>query len=282
MIKLKLPLQLTALTLATLSSIIALSPAKANTFEETPVEQSQFVAVAQPFGENKYNLIVIEQIPNKQTCWSETGSNPVSVDILLLNFDFSGHCRRSTDANGYSIRFNGEDFGLNYILSLVERNGELQLIGMNRTDPRQPEIVVGTSRGMANSPVKIQLNPGWRFTKRTYQNQILGHVYFSYTDGQAAIDAPGTTPTMNQNTPDPNNLDTIPQGTVQDFVAPGSNIDVKPDMTNPPEQIIDNPMPKSDDTPQMMNNNSNFKEKKEVKSNYPKLTMTRFQQMRNH
>jgi hypothetical protein len=188
MIKLKLSLKIAALALATISSIIPFHPAKASTFDETEVEQTQFIAVAQPFGENKYNLIVIEQILQKQACWSETGGNPVSVDLLLINFDFTGHCRRSTDANGYSIRFNGQDLGLDYLLSIVERNGELQLIGTNRKNSRQPQIVVGTTQGMMGDAMKIQLNPGWRFSKRTYQGKVLGHVYFSYSDTQAAID----------------------------------------------------------------------------------------------
>ena len=205
MIKLKLSLKIAALAVATLSSIFPFNPAQASTFEETEVDQSQFVAVVQPYGENKYNLIVVEQIPEKKSCWSETGGNPVSVDLLLVNFDFTGHCRRSTDSNGYSIRFNGKDLGLDYLLSVVEHNGELKLIGINRTDPRQPHVIVGTTQGMVGNAMKIELNPGWRFSKRTYQGKVLGHVYFSYTDAQAAMD----TPTMNETMAAPTNSEPL-------------------------------------------------------------------------
>lgn len=260
MTKLKLPLKLAALTLATISSLMPLNPVKANTFDETMVEQTDFIAVSQPFGDNKYNLIVIEQIPNKQTCWAENGTNPVNVDILLINFDFSGHCRRSTDANGYSIRFNGQDLGLDYLLSIIERNGEIQLIGSNRIDRRQPDILVGTTKGMINGAMKIQLAPGWRFSKRTYQGKMLGHVYFSYTDEQAAMDAPQmtapemtspetTTPEMNvprnnEDINDPTNLDSLPDG----------GVEIIPPETNKNEEMMNESTSINEDSQTMMRN----------------------------
>ena len=179
MIKFSLPLRLAVLATAVISTITAFSPAKAATFDEQEVEQTQFIAVARPYGDNKYDLLIIEQIPDQQQCWSESGSNPVIVEPLLLNFDFTGHCKRSTDSTGYSIRIGGQDYGLDYILRVVERNGELVLIGTHRKDRKQPEIVVGRTRGFSNGFLKIFLEPGWQFTKRTYEDKILGHVYFS-------------------------------------------------------------------------------------------------------
>lgn len=174
--------------LATGSGVVPFEKAAtAVTFQETEVKQEDFIAVAQPFGENRYNLLVIEQIPNKNRCWREVGENPVTVDLLLLNFDFTGHCRRSTDANGYSIRYDGQDYGLDYILALVERDGEVVLMGYNRRNPSAPPIMVGSTRGISNGPMKIFLNPGWRFTKRTYEGKVLGHVYFSFDSSKAPV-----------------------------------------------------------------------------------------------
>ncbi len=174
--------KLSALLLATISTMLPLNLVNASTFQEAEVNQEEFIAIAQPFGENKYNLIVIQQIPEKNSCWSEISenANPVNVDLLLANFDFSGHCRRSTDANGYSIRYNGEDYGLDFLLSLVEQDGQLILMGSNRRNLGQPPIIVGSSQGLNGQPMKIKLNPGWRFTKRSYEGKELGHVYFSY------------------------------------------------------------------------------------------------------
>lgn len=202
-----------------LTGLCAVTPLRVNpaiaqtTFDETEVEQTSYIAVAQPFGDNKYNLIVIEQIPGKNSCWSEAGANPVNVDLLLLNFDFSGHCRRSTDANGYSIRFDGQDLGLDYLLSLTQRDGNLVLLGMNRQDPRQEPIVVGSAQGINGQPMKIILNPGWRFSKRTYQGKMLGHVYFSYDSAQGQTQMPDE-----MNTPD-----MMEEGTIQEIVAPPAN-----------------------------------------------------------
>ncbi len=219
MIKSTFTQKIATLALSTLCSIFPLNAAQTATFDEIEVEQPSFIAVAQPYGDNKYNLIVIEQIPNKNTCWSESGGNPVNVDLLLVNFDFSGHCRRSTDANGYSIRYDGEDLGLNVLLNLVERNGNLILLGMNRLDPRQPPIIVGTTEGLSNQPMKIQLSQGWRFTKRSYQGKVLGHVYFSYDSAQGQMSMP-MEDTHNDMMGDPSMME---EGTIHDIVAPSVN-----------------------------------------------------------
>jgi hypothetical protein len=199
--KLSLPLKLATLATIAISSVIPVNSAKAATYDEKPVDQNQFIAVAAPYGNNKYNILVIEQIPGKKQCWAESGSNPTTVDPLLLKFDFTGNCKRSTDSNGYSIRLDGQDKGLEYLLSLVERNGELQLIGTSRTNPGEPGVVVGRTYGLNNGNfMKIALNPGWQFTKRTYQDKELGHVYFSATSTALASNSDSGVPTSSPNT----------------------------------------------------------------------------------
>jgi N-acetylmuramoyl-L-alanine amidase len=187
-----LPLRLATLATVTLSSFISFNlPVKASTFSETALEQTKVIAIARPYGEGKYDLLVIEQIPGKQDCWAENGANPVLVDPLLLNFDFTGICRRSTDSNGYSIRLDGNDLGLDYLLRLVPRDGELVLVGTPRS-AGYSEIILGSTQGMASGFMKVNLYPGWKFTKRTYQDKVLGHFYFS--GSQAAIAAGGEFP----------------------------------------------------------------------------------------
>ena len=176
--KISLPLKIAALATAVVTSLIPFASVQAF-YEETEVKQDNFIAIAAPFGENSYNLLVIEQIPGKKQCWSEENFNPVVVEPLLLNFDFSGHCKRSTDSNGYSLRIDSQDYGLEYILSIVQRDGELQLLGVPNLGSNQPEILVGRSNGYADGYVKLILEPGWKFAKRTYGGKVLGHVYFS-------------------------------------------------------------------------------------------------------
>lgn len=168
------------------AALAPFTPLSASTFTETAIDQTEVIAVARPYGveTTKYDLLVIEQIPGKNKCWDVTPGAPAMVDPLLLNFDFTGHCRRATDSNGYSIRIDGQDYGLDYLLRLVPRGNELVLVATSRNG-RGPELVVGSTKGIGAGFMQVQLNPGWQFTKRTYEGQILGHYYISGT--QAAI-----------------------------------------------------------------------------------------------
>lgn len=174
------------LQLATVATLLIgittpLAPAIAQNYEEQEVNESEYIAVAAPFGGNKYNLLIIRQIPGKAKCWSESGSNPVVIEPLLLKMpDFTGICDRKTDSNGYAIRIDGEDYGKEYLLSVIERNGDLLLVGTPSLGSTQKEIVVGKTNGVQpGAYLKIDLQPGWQFTRRMYQGKMLGLVYLS-------------------------------------------------------------------------------------------------------
>ncbi len=173
-------LQAAVLATASFFTVGALSPIIAADFDSVEVTAEKFIAVATPAYSNKqHQLLIIEQISNTKPCWSESGSNPVKVEPLLLNFDFTGICGRSNDSNAYSIRMNGQDLGLDYILRVVERDGDLVLLGTNRTNYAAPEIEIGRTQGISDGFQKIILNPGWRFTRRSYQGKLLGHIYLT-------------------------------------------------------------------------------------------------------
>ncbi|MCT7986664.1 DUF3747 domain-containing protein [Laspinema sp. A4] len=208
--KTSLLLKTAAIATATLSALTLGTQAIASVFGQQSVDQSRFIAVAQSFsGGVAPPLLIIEQVSNSRECWSESGSNPVRVDPLLVNFDFTGICGRSTDSNGYSIRVGGEDIGLQYTLRIVQRNGNLVLLGVNTFERREMEI--GRTNGIANGFNKIVLNPGWQFAKRTYNGQTLGHVYLANTQSLTALAKPigssGTTsPPPVVTTPPPVNV----------------------------------------------------------------------------
>lgn len=195
----KLAKKLTITTVAT--AIVATgipflaSSSKAVDISEEPVPKDQVIAVAVPAGSIGYNLAVIEQIAGKQQCWNESGSEPTIVDPLWTTFDFTGSCRRSTDSNGYSVRIDGQDTSLDYLLSLVPKGDTLQLVAQNRND--RSRTVVGTTFGTsAGNYLRVYLNPGWQFTKKTVDGKVQGHFFFS-GDTQAiaaAGDAPPTPP----------------------------------------------------------------------------------------
>ncbi|NEQ76937.1 MAG: DUF3747 domain-containing protein [Okeania sp. SIO2C9] len=158
--------------------------AQANfTFDEVEIDQNQVIAMAMPLsdlnGYSGYKLIILEQRSNEKSCWSESeaGLYPILVEPLLLDFNFSGICGRATDSNGYSIRVDGNDLSVSHRLILQNVGGEIKLFGISLTGDKK---LIGRSRGLSNGMMKIFLEPGWQFTKRSYQGKVLGHFYFSY------------------------------------------------------------------------------------------------------
>lgn len=161
-----------------LTTTALLGTAGAVTFGQKTVDQSKFIAIAKPVGQESHQLLILEQVSDKKQCWSESGTNPTLVNPLLLNFDFTGICGRSTDANGYSIRMNGEDLGKRYTLRIRYRNNDMVLVGAPDSS-KDPEIEVGRANGVVKDFAKIQLDPGWYFSKRTFGEKTLGHVYLT-------------------------------------------------------------------------------------------------------
>lgn len=152
-------------------------------FGQQELEQERFIAVAAPVGSSgEHQLLILEQVSNERPCWSESGSNPVIVDPLMLSFDFTGICSRSTDANGYSLRINGQDLGLAYSFQVVDRTNDIVLVATlnDPTNRDAPDIEIGRTYGQTDGFARIILDPGWRFTKRTLDGRVLGHVYLTY------------------------------------------------------------------------------------------------------
>lgn len=173
--------------LSTAVGTLIIVPSLAGQFEQHEVDQTKFVAIASPFrGGQAHQLLVVEQVSSSRPCWSETGNAPTLVDPLLTTFDFTGICGRSTDSNGYSIRVNGEDLGLQYSVRVIERNGDMLLVGAPR-DRTKPSLLIGRTNGMTTGFAKINLEPGWRFTKREFGGKELGHVYLTFEGGSPPV-----------------------------------------------------------------------------------------------
>ncbi|MGI0484707.1 DUF3747 domain-containing protein [Pantanalinema rosaneae CENA516] len=156
------------------------SPVQAAQFSQGEVNQNRLIAIAAPIGSGtSHQLLILEQLNNSRSCWQETGANPTQVDPLLLNFDFTNICSRSTDSNGYSVRVGNQDLGWRYSLRIVKQQGNMVLMAVPNTDRSQPALEIGKTNGMTNGFAKITLNPGWRFTRRVYNGQMVGHVYLT-------------------------------------------------------------------------------------------------------
>ncbi len=216
--KLSLSLKLTTIATLTFSGIALAKPTQGTDFDEVAVDQSQFIAVAVPYNYQRFRLAIIEQVPDARPCWRESGSNPVTVDLLLLNFDHTNSCRKAVDTNGYSLRLDGQDDKVTYVLNLFANNGEIQLVADHR-DPRKPNLIVGRTNGIQEAPLKINLDPNWQFSKRLYQGNPIQHIYLSNNNPQATENVATVPP----NTPTQNTPQTPPATTTSQPTQPAPN-----------------------------------------------------------
>ncbi|MGD2179554.1 DUF3747 domain-containing protein [Lusitaniella coriacea] len=222
--------------ISTVFLVESMRPAIASLFGTIEIEQNRLIALASPFGRDRghYQLLILEQLSNARPCWREFGSNPVRVEPLLLNFDFTGICDRATNGNNYSIRIGGEDLGGRYLLSIVRRGNDLVLIGSSLLEPNTPPIEIGRTNGIIDGYQKIVLNPGWRFTQRTYRGKTLHHIYL--TGDTTVVDAPPTLPTT-VNLPLPNRPLPTPQRELIFTPSPSPSEPVPlPPVSPPPQQ----------------------------------------------
>lgn len=184
---------LTTATATALATLLPMAPSNAQLFgsntdnaqlfgAKTDIDKDDHIAIAAPFGDNNYKLLVVEQKTDERQCWDEKGSEPVIVEPLLKNFDFTGICGRATDSNGYSIRVDGQDLGQQYNLQVVRQDQQLLLVGRPSLGNDGEQMIIGRTHGLAEGEyLKFDLEPQWEFAKRTYQGKILGHYYFAKT-----------------------------------------------------------------------------------------------------
>jgi Protein of unknown function (DUF3747) len=198
----------TTATLLGLSMALSAGRASAVTFDQKDLDPNEVVAVAVPLSQgDRYNLLILEQLSSTRPCWQENTNSSGSIDPLLLQFDFTNICGRSTDSNGYSIRIAGEDKSLDYRLSISKQGSRLVLLGLPARSTRGPALEIAHTESLAPGFLKLVLNPGWHFAKRTYQGKALGHIYLarntSPSEGGAGNPYPLTLASSGANNPYP-------------------------------------------------------------------------------
>jgi N-acetylmuramoyl-L-alanine amidase len=178
------PLNTLLTTAAVVLAGLAAPPiARAQQFDQQPIDPNLAVAIATPVRDGAlHNLMILTQVPNRRQCWQEQpqANGTVTVDPLLLNFDFAGACDRKTDSNGYSVRINGQDLGVHYRLEISTRQNDLVLFARPSRDRSAPPIEIGRTNGRTNGLLRIQLNPGWQMAYRVFNGQRLGHIYLTH------------------------------------------------------------------------------------------------------
>ncbi len=235
-----------------LTCAVSLSPlpAVAQGFEKQEIDNRALAAIAAPYGSRAHQLRIVEQVGRTRSCWSEMGANPVEVDLLLNQFDYTYECGVGTDSNGFSIRMADQDLGLIYSLRVVERGGDLVLIGAPPLGVKAPEIEIGRTYGYTPGFAKIQLNPGWRFTRRIFNGKALGHIYI--TSDQPLPSWPdATATTVNPASNGPNNaqgnglMNDPANSPINGFPINGLNSESSPPpaIPRPPLPTTANPAP---------------------------------------
>ncbi|MEA5465006.1 DUF3747 domain-containing protein [Leptothoe sp. PORK10 BA2] len=204
---------LSAVAAAFGATITMPSVAAAAQFGQQPIADERVVALAEPVsGGRFYKLLIIEQLSSARPCWEERPGTPPLINPLLLTFDFTGICGRSSDSNGYSIRIGGEDLGSRYQVQ-VEKQGDI-LVLVASPSPLQrglPRIELGRSTGVANDFVKLELDAGWTMTRRVYNGQTLGHIYLTNNQSlDTVIAAAGSRPVTPSPSPTPQPTPTTP------------------------------------------------------------------------
>ncbi|NEQ48530.1 MAG: DUF3747 domain-containing protein [Leptolyngbya sp. SIO3F4] len=216
---------LSAIAVTSGAAVMLPSSADAAQFGQQPIANDRVVAIAEPISNGRfYKLLIIEQISSSRQCWQEQVGNPTTISPLLLTFDFTGICGRSSDSNGYSVRIGGEDLGSRYRLQVEKRGDTLVLVASPSPLQRGlPKLELGRSNGVANDFVKIELDAGWTMARRVYNGQTLGHIYLSNSQPlDAVIASSGASPVTTAPRPTtPSPLPTPPSGSPS-LPRPGS------------------------------------------------------------
>lgn len=204
-----------ALVFALMVGGLGSTPAQATSFSHQEVDPTRFAAIAAPIGTGTdHKLLILEQL-TQRPCWREVGSAPTVIQLAMMDYsDFTGICGRSVDSNGFSVRMGGQDLALQYSLRIEHRQTDLVLVAYPTRDRQAPTLDIGRTYGNTKSFAKIQLAPGWRLTRRTYNGQPLGHLYLTHDQPLSPGVAPIPQP-ANSLTPIPS-----PQFPAPQFQAP--------------------------------------------------------------
>jgi hypothetical protein len=109
-------------------------------------------------------------------------------------------------------------------------NGDLFLVA-DHQDPNLQDLVIGRTSGIAAAPIKINLEPGWQFTKRIYEGNILNHIYVSNSNGSTLQNvATNSNPQFNTNT----NSSVIPNNSTSQPAPTNTYPTQQPVVTNQP------------------------------------------------
>ncbi|MGC6482380.1 MAG: DUF3747 domain-containing protein [Synechococcus sp.] len=173
--------QIAALIALASGALAGIPLAAANLFDSDPVDKERFAVLAQAVGEDRWKLLVLEQIKARPLCWEER--NDGLVKPSLNQFNFAGVCRRYLDSNGYSLRTGESDMAASFRLKVEADSRGLSLFAID--SKRNQTLLIARStdnRRDRNAFVRFDLEPDWHLERRSYRGRALNHVYFAHPD----------------------------------------------------------------------------------------------------
>ncbi len=183
LMKLKFIPNLMPFAIAATISTVGVAAATATDFSTAELDQDTVISVAIPSGSLiPYKLWLVRETQPGATCFTVSGSNPGIVDPL---WQTNSGCSAGFSSNLFSIRVDGENLRNQYSLDIVEREGELLLVGRPL---RGRSLVIGRTGGITpNDFLEIQLEPGWRITQRVFEDSRLSHFYYTNDASLASL-----------------------------------------------------------------------------------------------
>lgn len=216
------------------SDVAAVGNSGVAQFGQLELNSSKVIAVARILASDRASLIVFEQLEARRLCWKVGNGMPAAIDALMLNFDFTGICGRATDSNGYSVRAAGQDLGVNVSLSVIRSQNDFVLVARKGLGEGQGSFAIGRTNGLGTGLLKIELDPAWRITKRSFNGQALGHYYLTSNSLPAFVEG-GITPS-GEARPVPVPVVTVPsvRPSVRPSARPPARPTAMPPMVNVP------------------------------------------------
>ncbi len=127
------------------------------------------------------NLSIYEA--SRKDCWDESDSGEISFPDDMVG------CKGAGSSSGYVLRVDGEDLGLDYLLTVRREGGQAQLLGVPRFGIEGEEFEIAETNEFDEDDfpnfTKLNFYDGWGITKRTYHGQQTNIYYVSYSDGSS-------------------------------------------------------------------------------------------------
>lgn len=217
----------------------------AKEFSTAEVNPSQFMAIAAPFGNNpqNYRLVIVEQLYDSYACWIENSLNPGQVKPLPQQSNYDGICEIRDSSNDYSIRLDEQDLAPEYEIEIIEDDGDLVLVGKSTEGSVAAPIEIGRTKGIGKGFQKINLNTGWRFTRRMLEGRDLGHIYL--TGNLTAIETP--IPYIAAIAPQPEETAIAPHALPEEITPQPEETAITPQPQPEETAIINTPQPQPEE-----------------------------------